>query len=411
MPWNEVDVQEQRMRFVMRAFGRKERLAVLCREFGISRPTGYLWLRRYEQARSLRALQERSRRPQRSPRRTAQAQEQRVVALRQETGWGAKKLRVLLAEEQIALPVRTIHRILERHALIGEDRHGPALERFERHAPNELWQMDSKGKYPLAEGECHPLAILDDHSRFVVGLYALRSLTAELANEGLLNTFRRYGVPKAMLMDHGSLWWATANGWGLTWLSVRLIEQGIQLIYGRIAHPQTQGKVERFHRTLGAELRHRGVPQRFAQWPAALADVECNYNHRRPHEALGMQRPADRYRPSARSYQEKVRAWEYPPGSDVRRVNANGAIAEGGRKWFVCEALAGQQVRVERFDEKLLVSYRHMYIREIDVQRKSTQALVAAYKKSSSEPASGALRATHAGSEEPKMERKPETEV
>ena len=104
MPWNEVDVQEQRMRFVMRAFGRKERLAVLCREFGISRPTGYRWLRRYERTRSLRALQEQSRRPQRSPRRTAEAQEQRVVALRQETGWGAKKLRILLAEEQIALP-------------------------------------------------------------------------------------------------------------------------------------------------------------------------------------------------------------------------------------------------------------------------------------------------------------------
>jgi transposase InsO family protein len=406
MPWKEVDVQEQRIRFVMRAFSRKERLAALCREFGISRPTGYLWLRRYEQARSLRALQERSRRPQRSPRRTAEVQEQRVVALRQETGWGAKKLRVLLAEEQIALPVRTIHRILERRALVGEERHGPALERFERKAPNELWQMDSKGKYPLADGECHPLAILDDHSRFLVGLYALRSLTAELANEGLLNTFRRYGVPKAMLMDHGSLWWATANGWGLTWLSVRLIEQGIRLIYGRVAHPQTQGKVERFHRTLGAELRHRGVPQHFAQWPGALADVEFNYNHRRPHEALGMQRPADRYRRSARSYQEKVRPWEYPSGSDVRRVNANGAIAEAGRKWFVCEALGGQQVRVERFDGKLLVSYRHMYIREIDLQRNTTQALVVARKKSSSESAPVALRAPRADSEEPKMERK-----
>jgi transposase InsO family protein len=252
MPWNEVDVQEQRMCFVMRAFSRKECLAALCREFGISRPTGYLWLRRYEQARSLRALRERSRRPQRSPRKTGEAQEQRVVALRQETGWGAKKLRVLLAEEQIALPVRTIHRILDRRGLVAKEPHGPAPERFERTAPNELWQMDSKGKYPLADGECHPLVILDDHSRFLVGLYALRSLTADLANESLLNSFRRYGVPRAMLMDHGSLWWATANGWGLTWLSVRLIEQGIRLIYGRIGHPQTQGKVERFHRTLGA---------------------------------------------------------------------------------------------------------------------------------------------------------------
>jgi transposase InsO family protein len=411
MPWNEVDVQEQRMRFVMRAFGRKECLAALCREFAISRPTGYLWLRRYEQARSLRALRERSRRPQRSPRKTEEAQEQRVVALRLETGWGAKKLQVLLAEEQIALPVRTIHRILDRHGLITQEQHGAAPERFERGAPNELWQMDSKGKYPLADGECHPLVILDDHSRYVVGLYALRSLTMELANEALQQSFRRYGVPRAMLMDHGSLWWATANGWGLTWLSVGLIEQGIWLIYGRIGHPQTQGKVERFHRTLGAELRHRGVPQRFAQWPAALGEVEYNYNQRRPHEGLGMQRPAERYRRSARSYQEKVRPWEYPAGSDVRRVNANGAIAEGGRKWFVCEALAGQQVRVERFDGKLLVSYRHMYIREIDLQRNTTQALVVARKKSSSEAATVALRAPCAASEGPKAEEKANPKV
>lgn len=411
MPWNEVDVQEQRMRFVMRAVGKKERMSALCREFGISRPTGYRWLRRYQGTRRLCALQEKSRRPQRSPRKTGQEKEQRVVALRQETGWGAKKLHVLLAEEQILLPVRTIHRILERCGMIGEAPHGAALERFERSAPNQLWQMDSKGKYPLADGACHPLTILDDHSRFVVGLYALPLLTAERAYAGLLHTFRRYGVPEAMLMDRGSLWWATANGWGLTWLSVHLIEQGIRLIYGRVAHPQTQGKVERFHRTLGAELRHRGVPQRFAQWPAALAEVEFNYNHRRPHEALGMQRPVERYRPSKRRYQEHVRPWEYPAGSDIRRVNVNGAIAEAGRKWFVCEALAGQWVRVERFDEKLLVSYRHMYIREIDLQRGTTQALVVARREASWESTQRARRASAADSQEPNTERKAKPKV
>lgn len=411
MPWNEVDVQEQRLRFVMRAFGGKERMAVLCREFGISRPTGYLWLRRYQAGRSAKAVEEGSRRPRRSPLRTAAAQEERVVALRQETGWGARKLRVLLAEEQIALPTRSIHRILERHALVAEAQHGAAPERFERSAPNELWQMDSKGKYPLEDGECHPLAILDDHSRFVVGLYALPSLTAALAKESLLHTFRRYGVPRAMLMDHGSLWWGSANGWGLTRLSVQLIEQGIQLMYGRVAHPQTQGKVERFHRTLGGELRHRGVPRRFAQWPAALAEVEFQYNHRRPHEALSMQRPAERYWRSARSYEERVRPWEYPSGSDVRRVNANGAIAEAGRKWFICEALAGQQVRVERFDGKLLVSYRHMYIREIDLERGTTQALVWARQRASAESAAVALRAPCADSAEVQIERKEKREV
>ncbi len=403
MPWNEVDVKEQRMQFVIRAASGKEQISALCRGFGISRPTGYSWLRRYERTRSLRTLQERSRRPHHSPRRTEEGKQQRVIELRQETGWGAKKLRVLLAQEQMELPVRTIHRILERHGLVGEEHHGPALGRFERSEPNELWQMDSKGKYPLADGACHPLSILDDHSRYAVGVYALPALKTELAYTCVVETFRRYGVPQALLMDRGSLWWATANGWGLTWLSVRLIEQGIRLLYGRVAHPQTQGKVERFQRTLGEELRHRGVPQRFAQWSAALADIEHSYNHRRPHEALGMRRPVDCYRPSPRRYQERVRPWEYPAGSDVRRVNANGAVAEAGRKWFVCEALAGQWVRVERFDGKLLVSYRHMYIREIDLERQTTQALVVARRAPSVEPAPVALRAPCAGSTDQKL--------
>ena len=105
--------------------------------------------------------------------------------------------------------------------------------------------------------------IVDDHSRYAVGLYALPELSGAKAFPFLVETFRRYGVPQAMLMDRGTLWWSAWNGWGLTRLSVRLIEQGIQLLYGRVRHPQTQGKVERFHRTLGEALRHRGVPKQF----------------------------------------------------------------------------------------------------------------------------------------------------
>lgn len=379
MPWKRMDVHEQRMQFVIRAASGKETMTGLCREFGVSRPTGYLWRRRYEQAGSLAELAEQNRRPHHSPTRTAEAIEQRVVALREQTGWGAKKLHVLLRDEQgLGVPVRTIHRILERHELVQEDVHGPAPTRFERSAPNQLWQMDTKGKYPLRDGECHPLSILDDHSRYAVGLYALGELSTAQAYPCLVETFRRYGLPEALLMDRGTLWWSAHNGWGLTRLSVRLIEQGIQLVYGRVCHPQTQGKVERFHRTLGAALRQRGVPPQLQQWPAALAEFRHSYNHRRPHEALGMQRPAERYRPSLRSYQERVPLWEYPSGSEVWRLNGQGMLGVAGRRWFVCEALAGERVRVERFHEKLLVSYRHMYIREIDLQRRASRPLVVA---------------------------------
>jgi transposase InsO family protein len=411
MPWNEVDVDEQRMRFVIRAMSGAERMSALCREFGISRPTGYLWRQHYRQTSSLTKLSERSRRPHRSPRLTENWKEQRVVALRSQTGWGAKKLRVLLQkEEKIPLAVRTIHRILERHDLVSKEAQAPAPGRFERSEPNELWQMDTKGRYVLRDGECHALSILDDHSRYAVGLHALPELSGEKAYPCLLETFRHYGLPQAMLMDRGTLWWSAWNGWGLTQLSVRLIEQGIRLLYGRVRHPQTQGKVERFHRTLGQALRHRGVPEEFLQWPAVLAEFRSSYNERRPHEALGMKRPVERYQRSGRSYQEQVKEWEYPAGSEVRRLTSRGMLSEQGRRWFVCEALANQRVGVERFDGKLLVSYRHMYIREIDLVRETTQALVVA-RRAAVEPAPVALRAPCAGSTDRKLKERRIEEV
>jgi len=377
MPWKRVDVEEQRLQFVIRAASGKEPMAGLCREFGIARPTGYRWRRRYLEARSFTAVQERSRRPQRSPRRTDPGKQLRVVSWRQQTGWGAKKLQVVLREKEgMALPVRTIHRILKRQGLVSPEAPSPALQRFERRAPNELWQMDSKGRYSWPSARCHPLSILDDHSRYVVGLHALPELRAEKAWPCLVETFRQYGVPQAMLMDRGSLWWSEPNGWGLTWLSVRLIEQGIELLYGRVRHPQTQGKVERFHRTLGDELRRRGLPRSWAEWPGLLAQVQRDYNQWRPHEALGMRRPAEVYQPSRQAYQESPPPWDYPEGSEVKQLNTQGLLEHQGRRWFVCEALAGRRVRIERVEGRLLVSYRHMYLREIDPERGCTRPLV-----------------------------------
>ena len=398
MPWRTTSVREQRIQFVIRAQGKREALARLCREFGISRPTGYLWLRRYQKTRTLTAVREQSRRPHHSPQRTTAETEQQVVALRQQTGWGAKKLRILLREQTaVQLPVRTIHRILARHDLIVSPEPGAAPGRFERSEPNQLWQMDSKAKYTLADGECHALAIVDDHSRYLLGLHALSALVIAQAYPCLVETFRCYGLPQAMLMDHGSLWWSTTNGWGLTSLSIRLIEQGIALLYGRVGHPQTQGKVERLNGTVGSELRYHGVPRYLRDCPGALAKMRATYNHERPHEALGMQRPAQRYRSSTRAYQEQLRAWDYPLGSEVRRLDTGGMLSIAGRRWFVCEALAGQRVGVERFDEKLLVSYRDMYIREIEPLREKTQALVVP-RAAFAESATVALRAPSADS-------------
>ena len=154
MPWARTDVNNERVKFVIRAASGRERVATLCREFGISRPTGYRWRNRSQSGGSLvAAVQERSRRPLHSPAQTDPAKEWRVVELRRQYGWGAKKIRVLLEEEGISLPLTTIHRILKRRDLIGlKESHAPALERFERAAPNELWQMDGKGEYRASGG-------------------------------------------------------------------------------------------------------------------------------------------------------------------------------------------------------------------------------------------------------------------
>jgi transposase InsO family protein len=377
MPWARTDVTEQRVKFVVRAASGKEGMTALCREFAISRPTGYRWRRRFEQAGSVTGVKEHSRRPRRSPAQTEPASEQCVMDLRKETGWGAKKIAVLLREKGVLLTITTINRILKRRGLVEKkNSHVPAPERFERSTPNELWQMDGKGEYHASDGTCYPLSIVDDHSRYAVGLYGLPAFTAEQVHPCLVRTFERYGVPEAMLMDRGSVWWSTTNGYGLTWLSVRLIEQNIRLCYGQVHHPQTQGKVERFHRTLDEAIRHRGKPKTMQEWPGALEEFREIYNTQRPHEALGMKRPVERYRASAKSYQPKPPEWDYPSQSVVRRLNPAGCLDWQGERWFVCEALAGRWVGVERVKELLLVSYRHMFVREIDPARRCTRPLI-----------------------------------
>lgn len=370
MPWLETNVQEQRVQFVIAMQHPGAKMARVCRAFRISRTTGYKWLGRDAAAHSVAALANQSRRPHGSPRRTSRAQTARVVALRDAYGWGGEKLARLLDAEGIALAPRTIDRIIQREGLTRVDTApAPALTRFERGAPNDLWQMDAKGHYPLRpEGRCHPLSVLDDHSRYAVGLVALPALDTRGVRTALTACFERYGVPTAMLMDHGVPWWSATNEGGLTTLSVFLLKQGIRLLYGRVRHPQTQGKVERFHRTLGERLRWWGVPTDLPGFRHALATFRDEYNEVRPHEALAMQPPASRFVPSRRVYLPTPAVWAYPPGSDVQRVTAQGMLAYGNARFFVSQALAGEQVACRPVKRRVLVSYRHMYVRELHLQ-------------------------------------------
>jgi transposase InsO family protein len=347
--------------------------ARLCREFGISRKTGYKWRGRYQQQGGFTALQERSRRPLNSPRRTSGRLEERILELRLPDGWGARKIAYLLWQEGWTVSVATVHRVLLRRGEVHRtDRHTPAPGRFERAQPNELFQVDFKGPMGRSGVRDEPLSVLDDHSRYGVGLYAMRDHSGERVRDCFIDVFERWGKPRQMLMDHGTPWWNNRNGWGLSRLSVFLMEQDIDLIFGRVAHPQTQGKVERFHRTLARSMVKQGLPTQWEQWQDRYDCFLERYNHIRPHEALGMQTPAQRYRSSERRYQSEVVPWRYPEALDVVRVDANGMIRWEGRRHFVCEALVHHHVAVEQIGRELLVRFRHMYIRQIDMETNHT---------------------------------------
>src|SRR5579863_3690716 len=365
MSWMHTEPMEQKIAFISQAQSVAQGgFAALCREFGISRKTGYKWQSRYRQAGSLTALEERSRRPRRSPQRIDASLEERILELRQPDGWGARKIAHLLWEEGMRISVATVHRTLMRHGQVHHlDQHTPALERFERLVPNDLFQADFKGPMGRAGAKDEPLSVLDDHSRYGVGLFAMKDHSWQRTQACFIEVFERNGKPRQMLLDHGTPWWNGKNGWGLSRLAVFLIEQDIDLIFGRVAHPQTQGKVERFHRTLSRSMIRQGLPERWDQWQGRYDGFLERYNQVRPHEALGMKRPAERYRPSARVYETKVAQWQYPDGLERLKVDAAGMIGWEGRRWFVCEALVHHEVAVEQIGEQLLVRFRNMYIR------------------------------------------------
>lgn len=383
MPWKSSSVMEERIKFVIKSGVEGINFSALCRIFGISRPTGYRWLQRYRENGSVSRIGELSRRPHHCPNRTADGLEQRVIALRRQYGWGARKLRVLLLGEGLDLKVTTINRILKRNDLIAPRVFNrSASKRFERSRPNELWQVDFKGDYSSSPGRCYPLSVLDDHSRYGIALYALPGKDTDTVQASLIEAFDNFGIPDAMLMDHGIPWWSPSNNHGLTRLSVSLIDQGIKLYFSGYRHPQTQGKVERFHRTLNESVTHKGHPLTLSGWQKSFQDFLYEYNYIRPHEALKMETPSKLYQISPKVYNPAPREWEYPEGSVVERLSSRGWLGTSRLRYFVCEALASKRVRVERIDNKLIVSYRHMYIREIDRDSGKTISLLNPIDKS-----------------------------
>lgn len=349
MPWREVSVMEERREFIRLAEQEGANRRELCRRFGISAETGYEWLRRWRMGD--RELVDRSHRPVRSPTRCPAELEAAVLAMRDaHPAWGARKLRRCLEQAEIEPPaVSTVHAILSRHGRVDHGQ-APAAHRycrFEKEAPNLLWQMDFKGWVRLNNGtRCHSLTMLDDHSRFVPCLKACADQQTETVQTHLRMTFRRYGLPEAMFVDNGSPW-GDASGEHWTRLEVWLLKLGVGLLHSTPYHPQSRGKNERFHRTLQAEVFAlqrfrdlRQVQRAFDAWREV-------YNFDRPHEALGQDVPASRYRPSPRPMPERLPKVDYEAQEIVRTVpQTKDYIRFRGRLWKVPQAFRGERVAV-----------------------------------------------------------------
>lgn len=375
MPFQEQSIMSSKQEFVTLARQEGTNMQQLCARFGISRPTGYKWLGRFATD-GLAGLIEQSRRPHTTPTRTAAALEARVLALRDaHPTWGGRKLRArLLAAGQPTVPsASTITAILGRHGRLDPTaaaRH-TAWHRFEHPEPNALWQLDFKGHVALGSGRCHPLTVLDDHARFLLGLVACADEQEPTVRAALTAIFRRYGLPWAMLSDNGPPWGNPNPTQPLTILSIWLIRLGITVQHGRPHHPQTQGKVERLHRTLKADVLRPTVYRDLASCQAAFDAWRTTYNVARPHEALALTPPVQHYQPSPRSFPDPLPPIVYGPDDVVRTVRRSGQIAYQGRDLFLSQALRGQPValRPTLTDGVLEVVYCQQRMGHLDLRQ------------------------------------------
>jgi len=375
MPWKVSSPMSERLEFVLLAAQDDANIRHLCRRFGISPTTAYKWTHRFH-SKGAQGLQEQSRRPHRSPRQTPAILEQAVVELRREhPAWGGRKLRarlVALGHEHVPSP-STITAILSRQHLLDPQetaRHRP-FHRFEHEHPNDLWQMDFKGDFALGRQRCHPLTVLDDHSRFNLVLVACSDQTTATTQTALSTIFRRYGLPLRMTMDNGRPWAAFTKGRLChTRFSAWLIRLGIRVSHSRPYHPQTQGKDERFHRTLSLELLRTGQWSDFQKCQEAFDRWRESYNLVRPHEALKQAVPASRYQPSPRAFPERLPAIEYSAGDVVRKVGERGQVKYQQRKFFVGDAFAALHValRPTTIDGLLEVYFCHQKVGSIDLK-------------------------------------------
>lgn len=364
MPFKEVSKMSLKREFTALASQPGANMSELCRRFKVSRPTGYKWLKRFI-LEGESGLDERSRRPRSSPREISDGMQELILEVRNERPkWGARKIKRYLENNgKRGLPSpSTITEILRRNEKLDVGGASREYRRFEREAPMELLHMDFKGHFQTACGRCHPLTVLDDHSRYLLELGACPDEKSGTVQARLTEVFRRYGLPHSIITDNGSPWVAPLTPDKMTKLGLWLIRLGIVLKRTGPYHPQTNGKVERLHRTLKAEVIQARQFRTFAECQSSFDSWRTEYNCIRPHEGIGMSTPSERFRISDIPFPEIMPEIEYSPDDKIRKVSKAGTIGFEGMHWRVGKALRGCPVAVREVGCGV---YNVVYVRQI----------------------------------------------
>lgn len=355
----------ERIRFVGDYESGQWTMSELCERFGISRPTGYKWIGRSRDP--VGGLEERSRAPHRCPHRTAARIEDLILAARREYGWGAKKLRQILATRHRALtwPARsTINDLLERHRLLRKNRrrkkwHHPGAAPLQTQRPNQVWPADFKGQFKTGDGRyCYPLTVTDHFSRSLLACRGLPTVRTEDAQPVFRRLFRDVGLPDAIRTDNGAPF-ASTGIHGLCALNVWWMQLGIVHQRIRPASPQENGAHERMHRELKRETARPPARSLRAQ-QRRFDRFQRRYNDERPHEGIGDRVPGSLWAPSSRPYPDRLSPPHYPGHLEVRRVSHCGTFRLHSAQPFLSNALRDEYIGLEEVDDGVwnIVYYR-----------------------------------------------------
>jgi transposase InsO family protein len=375
MSWEERTVEKQREAFVQEVKSGEKSKSAVCRAYGITRRTGDKWIKRYEAG---ERLTDRSRAPFRTPNKTGKEAEEQVLAIRAaHPVWGARKIQRVMekAGEREIPATSTISDILKRNGYITHEASQAATpyKRFQKESSNEMWQTDFKGHFGMLDGKrCHPLTVLDDYSRYSLCVDAKENEQRAGVVESFTILFERYGLPDALLCDNGNPW-GSSQSTGYTQFEIWLMDYGILPIHGRIRHPQTQGKAERFNKTMENELLRRvEIADIYDAQRHFNAFRDC-YNNERPHEAINMNVPSDIYIPFKRKKPDYIREWAYPSGFTQRKVKSTGYVTYGNQGYFLSEAFGGLTVgiRESMLENCINLYYRQFRIGRIDLKERS----------------------------------------